>query len=279
VYDKNASYWFNPLGVIRHEIRKSGRYDDVLLVLKKTRPLKLIPFVRNLLYHIYPIKESLWHWNIQRIRNFWHVFTGRKIMMIVTDERTDDPNVVLKELGHPVESYVQRNEARLGEVKTFQIGLSKLQSLKPNEATFYAHAKGVTHNGQRRSNVLAWADALYNLNLSTPMAIDVLLNSYATVGALKKTGSITTGSDWYFEGTFFWFKHSEIFKRNWKNIQQRGHGIEGYPGNQFRSNEAFSLWDKSGSKYQSKIKLAEYESALVFQKNMANWAIQHGIMG
>jgi len=270
--------WLAPYRPTIHDIReKSGRYDDVLLVLQKRQPhlIKHVPFVRNLLYHIYPVQNSSWRWNIQRIKNFWNVFTGRKIFMIVVDKKTDSPDAVLRELGHTAESYVLDNDSKLGEAKTFIAGLSHLQSLNPREATFYAHAKGVTHINDEptKSNALAWADALYDLNLSVPIAIDILLESSATVGALKKSNAkMPDWPNWYFEGTFFWLKHSELFRRNWRNLQQDYHGVESYPGRQFSTDEACSLFNKPGNKYCCAIRKAEYEQVLITQKTMADLA-------
>jgi hypothetical protein len=213
------------------------------------------------------VRGTLWHWNVQKIKGFWNVFTGRKIIMIVTDKSTDDPSVVLKELSFPVESIVQKNDRSLGETKTFMDGLSRLQSLNINEATFYAHAKGVTRNSEP---VKAWADTLYNLNLSVPAAIDILLGNYAVVGALRRpcTHVAPFSHDWFFEGSFYWMKHSELFKRNWRNMLHGYYGTEHYPGLQFREEETYSIFNKARSPYQDIIKKSEYEYAIAALRAM-----------
>jgi len=228
----------------------------------KTKPT---PFVRNLLYFIYPVKNSIWHWNIKKIRSFWHIFTGKKIIMIAVDKQTDNPDIVLNELGYKVETLVQENDPSLGETKLFLAGLSKL--IRPGEITFYAHAKGVSHNEPKKSNVITWAEALYDINLSVPTAVDATLKIYATAGALKKRGS--GDWSWYFEGAFFWLKHDELFKRNWRDILLDRFGVEQYPGRQFRWDEGHSFFNKTGNRYQNAIMKSEYVHVLEAQKAMA----------
>jgi hypothetical protein len=222
-----------------------------------------------LLYHIYPVRGSLWRWNVQRLKEFWDVFTGRKIVMIVTDKRTDRPETVLKELEYPVETIVDINNPRLGETKMFLHGLGRLQSTDPNESTFYAHAKGVTHEGPTREKTRSWADALYELNLRVPRAIDNLLESYATVGALRQYFGVNNQNNWYFAGTFYWLKNDLLFKRNWNNISQVYYGVELYPGRVFKEGEGFSLAPLLGHPYTKIIKKEDCAAIITELRKLA----------
>jgi len=56
-------------------------------------PLVEIPAVvgdkRNLMYHIWPSKlNNAWRWNVERLRKYLPIFNGKRIIAVVTDDRT-----------------------------------------------------------------------------------------------------------------------------------------------------------------------------------------------
>lgn len=50
---------------------------------------------RNLVYHCYPIRGSLWKWNCECMASYLPMFNGRKILSIAQDNTTVDPKEVL----------------------------------------------------------------------------------------------------------------------------------------------------------------------------------------
>jgi hypothetical protein len=183
---------------------------------------------RNLYFYLYPIKGTCWPWHLVKLRAYWNVFNGRKLIVIARDGRTEASERVLPWLGATDYQVMQvDNDPGLGETRSFLDGLARLQSSDPQEATFYAHAKGVTRPAHLLPNILAWCDAMYLLNLSSPELVDRLMERFDTVGAFHLA---PPGAPWIFGGTFFWFKHSALFSGRWTEIERTRHGVENYVG-------------------------------------------------
>lgn len=199
---------------------------------------------RNLLYFIVPFKNSIWRWNVEQMKPFLPHFNGRKVLVIAQDERTEKAEEVLKTIACPEADVVTvQNDTKLREAKHFIPALGRLESTEANEATFYAHAKGVSWNVADRPGLLGWIRALWLLNLGCIDLVDGLLSRYAGVGAFRTIHPSPKGGkeSWEFSGTFFWLKHSAIFSRGWRTIMEDPYGVEAYPGSQLALEETFDL--------------------------------------
>lgn len=201
--------------------------------------------IRNLLYHCYPIRGTFWPWHAEQVAKYKHVWNGRRILVIVLDHMTA-PEAVVREKFAPLEAevLVRPNHRHLHETMHFIDAFSKLESLREDEATFYAHAKGVTHTiSSTHLNVPGihlWCKALYQMNLSRPELVDRLLEKYAAVGAFRNVIK-HADTTWLYSGTYFWIKHSAIFSRDWRNIFKERFGVEGYPGRHIKLHESYGL--------------------------------------
>lgn len=195
---------------------------------------------RNLLFHLYPRRKSYWRWHAEQLARFRDVWNGKRIIVVVEDDHTDSSREVLEALD-PVDGLVlfKRNRADLGEVKYFIETLRLFESLDPNEATFYAHGKGVSHDTMLAA-IQMWSKAMYELNLSFPEIVDRRLATAATLGAFR-VQIPHSGAKWCYAGTYFWLKHSELFSRKWADIEMTRYGVEGYPGRHFKFSESSTL--------------------------------------
>lgn len=203
---------------------------------------------RNLVYYVFPLRSSIWRWNVELMRSFLPHFNGRKLFIVAKNSQTEDADEVIRAIDCPEgEPVVVENDPELWETRHFIPALEKLQSVDENESTFYAHAKGVTRDLQRESGVLGWIRALWLLNLGCVDLVDSLLTRYPTVGAFRwsytHTKPLSSGrfSPWQYSGAFFWLKHSKLFSNNWKEIIEDPYGIECYPGIQFSIEDSFDL--------------------------------------
>ena len=204
--------------------------------------------IRNLLFHCYPLKSnpSFWPWHVDQLLKYKSVWNGRRIVVLVLDHMTDlEPMVREKFAPLEAEIFVRLNHRHLHETTHFLEIFGKLESLREDEATFYAHAKGVSHQRYQTPNVNLpgierWCRALYQLNLSRPELVDRLLEKYAAVGAFRNVIK-HADTTWLYSGTFFWIKHSVIFSRNWLDIFNERFGVEGYPGRHLKLDETFAL--------------------------------------
>jgi len=181
-----------------------------------------IPVKRNLIYHVYPLASNgEWRLNVDELARYWSVFNGRKIVGVAEDVGTVDWEEV--ERAFPadpsIEWLVAENDPARGETVTFRTALEIVQSLDPDEATFFAHAKGITPAYQRQPATLAsirrWRSYMYRHCLQAPAAIDDVIRRYAVAGSLKQNhGRQESGrppSHWHFSGTYWWFNHARYF--------------------------------------------------------------------
>ena len=200
---------------------------------------------RNLLFHCYPIRGTLWPWHVERLLEYRHVWNGRRIVVLALDGRTA-PETELRAALAPLgaEILVRRNIPVLAETAHFIEALGRLESRDPDETTFYAHAKGVTKKTEPlKKAVQCWSDLLYRACLSFPDLIDRRIASTGTVGCLRwthlKVKPLRTG--WCWAGTFFWVRHDLLFSRDWRRIAQEVYGVEDYPSWQFSIGESSCL--------------------------------------
>lgn len=197
--------------------------------------------IRNLLYNCWaPNHSNEWKPNIERLCSYSNVFNGRKIIVIKTDQNTAPVQEVkdcFKPLGPDTEFVEWPNSPKLGEVAGFIPNLSKLYSLRDDEATFYAHTKGTKYVHIEVPNLAAirrWRNRMYYECLNDPNRIESLLETHDCCGGFKQDGlapPLPQSVKWHFAGTFWWVKHSSLFSHvNWKSVQNHFYGVEGYLG-------------------------------------------------
>lgn len=225
---------------------------------------------RNLLFHIYPIRGAVWMWHAQELAKYRNVFNGRRIISVVTDSATEAEEEMRRQFA-PLEAefFFRYNQSGLAEAAYFVETLKLLQSLDPNEATFYAHAKGVTHfrESEDKLNIYRrWSEAMYALCLSRPDVVDHLLETYASIGCFRLKMERT--ARWLYSGTFFWLRHDVLFSRKWQEIIEERHGVEDYPGRHIRYDESFCLagdetpWQDLYNGFVTDEKILEWKSDL-----------------
>lgn len=196
---------------------------------------------RNLYYFLCPLTPEIWRWNVERLRSYWAAFNGRKLVVVAVGPGTESETAVQSAFeGSDAELIVAKNDPDLGETPSFLDGLGRLESLDPEECTFYAHAKGQTRV-DKGDSVRRWTEAMYFMSLSNTSLIDHLIRKYATLGCFKQVMINWRGVPWAFAGTFFWIRHDALFSRNWRSINNDRYGVEAYPGRVFREEEAFAL--------------------------------------
>lgn len=185
---------------------------------------------RNLYYHLYPVEGPLWAWHVDRLLRHADVFNGKKLVVVATDRRTAPFAAVKRRLaGLGARVLKVPNDPARGEAAHFVRGLELLRSAREDELTFYAHAKGVTHTGLKSLVMQTWSDAMYEMNLSAVPAVESLLRERSAAGCFRQEVP-HAGSWWHYSGTFFWFKHSAVFSRDWTRLGAGRYGVEGWLG-------------------------------------------------
>lgn len=197
---------------------------------------------RNLLYYVYPVRDSIWRWNVEQLLARWPVFDGRRIVIVAVDGRTVPATEVRAAFSGRGAEFVERgNDRTMGETAAFIAALEGLASTSPDEATFYAHAKGVTRDGKTLENVRSWAAAMYAMNLDRPELVESALSTHDAAGCFLHDMD-HAGSKWHYSGTFFWFRHEAVFSRpDWRRIEWSRSGVEGWIGRVVARGRAFAL--------------------------------------
>jgi hypothetical protein len=143
--------------------------------------------------------------------------------------------------GDPNITYLEfRNDPSLRESVGWLPVMRHLRSLDPSEATFYAHAKGARHDGTVLNRVRAWIRAMVLMNLGSLELVERLLERHAAVGCLRRQMA-HEGSSWHYSGTFFWFRHADVFSRDWTSMQPGYYGVEAYLGRHLALGESYDL--------------------------------------
>lgn len=225
-------------------------------------PLSLTPYnghvVRHLAYHIWPVQNGVWRWNVDKLCERMHVFNGRRRIGIATDQWTNAPETVeeyfAEKLGpdHRIEFVRKANHKKLGEVVTFPFLIEPLATAATNEIVFYGHAKAVRR--PEHPTALKWTEALYDTLFDDIEGVEQLLLSHAFAGSFRRQGNFFKSHGncgWHYSGTFWWFRSHFVFQRDWKRIAKRYGGVESWPGLEFKHEESACVFgDDAGNLYR-----------------------------
>ena len=192
----------------------------------------LIQPTRNMIFHVYPLKgaEWNWHWHIDQIKSNASKFNGTISIAIVTGPNLAAPETVKALLdGVPVDHWiVEPNSKQLGETVTFKRLLETVETSDPNTITFRGHCKGVTH---RQNGIeTPWANLMWDACMDIE-SVENALASHVFAGPMKCHEPLVSKQRyrWFFAGTFFWFR-SDVFSREWREMEQTRWFPEAWPG-------------------------------------------------
>jgi hypothetical protein len=213
---------------------------------------------RNLYYNCCPIaaSEEEWDDNIQTLCRYFPVFNGRKIVVVRTGDDMTPPAdveaVFAKHGARGIEFRHRPNDPTLHEAANFIETLEDLQSLDPNEATFYAHTKGVRYTEPseiKRISIRQWRNRMYYECLHDADHVDATLSRYDAAGCFKLKEPLIqkrSWTAWMFCGTFFWFNHAALFsKDNWRYLgpEVDRFGVENFLGVHIPKERAHSFFE------------------------------------
>ena len=213
------------------------------------------PVRRNLLYHVYPVKENgVWQANLDQLIRHMDLFSGRRVVGIAIDPLRCDPAAAVMDYlrGHVEEFIVVQNLPALREVTTFVPLLRQVMSDDPNEVTFYGHAKGVTHKPGDWTTVHRWASMQYETCLGDWPRVREILEDHAMAGSFRRYGQFDTPGNhrWHYSGAFYWFRNRDVFCRTWRRVDQVFFGAESWPGLMFSKDQVGCIFrDESSDLY------------------------------
>src|SRR6185437_13066542 len=200
---------------------------------------------RHLLYHLLPVAgNGVWQRGIDQLRLRWDLFTGRRIVAIMTGPpiKTQGSNPRLAELDSPsvVRSYlpsncevieVQNDPSRWEAASWPHLWSHILHDSDAEDAVLYCHAKGVTRPAiiahEFGGTAQNWANLLYTLNLDYWPLVEAQLRRHPIVGAFRKGGHFfqaagltsagMAASAWHYSGNFWWVRAGD-FRHRWPKV-------------------------------------------------------------
>jgi hypothetical protein len=232
--------------------------------------------IRNLAYHIAPFSgNGTWQRNVAELRKRINQFNGKRIVAITTGPGMDALDDVKREFAGDVEEFIEvPNSTVLREVVTFVPLLERLESLDPNEVTFYGHAKGVTRPADDTTTCHRWTDLMRETCLDYWPLVEQLLTTHPIVGSFKKIGRCFKNSDsrWHYTGTFYWLRHAGVFNRVWRLVDAKWWGSESWPGLHFMPSEAGCLF-RTGSRELDLYDYSYFHNSIM--PDYADWQARH----
>jgi len=220
---------------------------------KNLPPVELVEFVepvrRNFMFHVWPVKDTgAWQWNCDQFLKRQDLFKGRRVVAIVTSDEADPPEAVKEYLDDFTDEFiVLPNIVKLREVVTFVPLLERMESTDPNEVTFCCHSKVVRHKiteDQSGTTLFNWTRMMYETCLDDWPKVKQVLSEKAMAGSFKRYGQFTTRGNnrWHYSGTFYWFRNRDVYRRNWRYVDQKFFGSESWPGHMFKREETGCLF-------------------------------------
>lgn len=214
------------------------------------RPTKL-----NLLYHITGLHANdVWLRNIAQLKRRWSVFTGRKIISVATGDGFASLEQAQRRFWDcPGIEWLQfPNDIALRECVSWYPMLELIASTDPDEAFFYAHAKGVTRS-PHCPRITAWRNNMDRHLLDDPGKVQDALENHPCVGCYRmfhRPGTLRGGHltewmrkvQWHYAGTFFWCRHDRLFSQDWRKVSPHGWAVEFYLSQFFSHPEAACLF-------------------------------------
>lgn len=219
----------------------------------------------NLIMHVLPVAANdVWKWNLQQIANRQHLFSGKRVLAIAIEGTAkvknrnigtvsaDDVLKFSESIGlNWTHTKAFTNHQTLREVATFSWLLETVCSGNSNELTFACHAKGVTHSMD--SITVRWAERQYRVCLDDWQTVWRTMERFSMAGAFRRFGQFGTPGNhrWHYSGTNYWFRHDDVFSRDWRPIDQKFFGTESWPGRLFKPEETACLFaDDAGDCYK-----------------------------
>lgn len=233
------------------------------------------PAIRNLLYHIWPKRGSFWRESVDALCKRMWLFNGRRVVSIVTSPNAESADEVKRAFGGAVEDYlVFPNDPNLREVVSFAPLLERVQTSSPREAIFFAHSKGVIRD--KGTMCHRWAKIMFETCLDYWPLVEEQLKTHPLAGPFKKVGRGFTGSRslWHYSGTFFWMRSADVFRRDWKKVDQQWWGAESWAGLHYRAAEAGCLFH-SGTVPQLDLYEPSYMESV--EAEYERWKSEHAV--
>lgn len=217
------------------------------------------PTVFNLLYHITPFSDSdAWRRNVSQLLRRIHVFNGRRVVGVATGAG-GVPLIPIEDVksvfgNERIDHWVLSDQCdrQQKHSPTFYAMMDFVKSSDPHQATFYAHAKGVSCPGS--NTITSWRNEMYHYCLDDVSNVAKLLTDYVCAGTHKFTTPMRSQMQlteaqrecpWHYSGCFWWFRNDAVFTQDWTVVPMNGYAVEFYLPMLFSSPKAACLFNEN----------------------------------
>ncbi len=209
---------------------------------------------RHLIYHLYPIRDSVWKENLDELLRRENVFDGRRILTVALDAETVSETAVREALrGVPADVRFVENVPAMGETVSFERMLAEVLNLPG--LTFYAHGKGVSRM-HFRDTFGFWARSMYTL-LDRLDEVSTQLTGKGVCGFARQFANRTGDGryGWHYPGSFYWFRNDAVAARPYEPTKRDRFLTERFPADLFRFEESGTLVERpiAGSPYDREV--------------------------
>lgn len=209
----------------------------------------------NLIYHVTPFDSNdTWLKNIAQLRRRWGLFNSQRIVSVATGPNMIPLDRIKPFLPDPaIEWLTFPNSKSMREATSFYPMLEKL-SAAANEATFYAHAKGVTR-GACDCRIRDWRNQMYHHCLDRIDDVKAALLHSSCVGPYRQRhwpGTLRRMThlapelrtqEWHFAGTFWWFRNKDVLGHPKRfDVPMSGYAVEFYLSHLFTYEQSVCLY-------------------------------------
>ena len=173
---------------------------------------------RNLLFHLYPVRGSLWEWHVDELRRRSDPSTGASSSSWPSiggplGGRGGAPPRGPRRRAHrdPQRSRAAAETARFLEA----LGPARVALARRSHVLRPRQGRDAPRLEEPHHAVVVGGDV--HVLLSRPALIDEVLAEHSCAGGFQQRVR-HAGSRWHYSGTFFWVKHSALFSRRWRRI-------------------------------------------------------------
>lgn len=199
---------------------------------------------RHLLYYVFPVKDSNWKWNCDQVKGSLDLFNGRRVVAVGTASSKfalDPVQDVVDYLGPSFDVIEVPQRKRLGEVLAFPDLIKRVKHIRgPQDFTLYCHAKGTT---RPKDFTKTWTDLMYRSCFNWAWVEDALRDAAITGPFQMPMPGGPSPDAWFYSGTFFWMRNSEVFSRpDCTIVPQYYGGVEHWPWTRVPRNRASCIF-------------------------------------
>ena len=199
----------------------------------------------------------MFEYHINQLHKYVPKFNNKKVINVATGDNLHSVDYVKKRLkGLDIKFVTTPNSDDYRETLGFFTKLlPEIKSIEHNEYTFFGHSKSNSERRQIESHKRPhrlWTEYCYKYNLDDVDDVIEKMKIYDSYGIFKRDyglEQVVPDSTWHYSGTFFWFKNSKVFDKDWDSARFNSHNryeTEAFIGKMIDNEKGYCAFDLKG---------------------------------